>query len=322
MARQWRIEFPGAIYHVLSRGNDRREIFCSDNDRQRFLELLGDMGERFEIEVHAYVLMDNHYHLLLKTRQANLSKAMQWFGTAYSRNFNLLNHCDGHLFRGRFKSIIVENDAYLFRLSCYIHRNPLRAGIVERLAEYPWSSYLHYAYSKKPPVWLTTDAIFSQLSGEDRHKAYRIKVRQYAEEQGSIWEDIKHGLIYGGRNFIEDIKARFLSDQLNAELPQQRHLLRTDDPRQLIRKAAILLDFDLESIHGRKRLRSPDQKEKRDILMYLLWKTGQFSNQTLGSMLGVSYSAVSKIVGGLKERIRSDHTLRGKFNQINSQFKV
>ena len=123
MARQWRIEFPGAIYHVMSRGNDRREIFCSDNDRQRFLELLGDLSERFEVDVHAYVLMGNHYHLLLRTRQANLSKAMQWFGAAYSRNFNLLNHCDGHLFRGRFKSIIVENDAYLFRLSCYIHRD-------------------------------------------------------------------------------------------------------------------------------------------------------------------------------------------------------
>ena len=322
MARQWRIEYPGAIYHVLSRGNDRREIFCSENDRQRFLELLGEVSERFEVDVHAYVLMGNHYHLLLKTRQANLSKAMQWFGTGYARSFNLLNHCDGHLFRGRFKSIIVENDAYLLRLSCYIHRNPLRAGIVERLAEYPWSSYLHYAYRKKPPVWLITDAIFGQLSGEDRHKAYRIKVLQYAEEQGRVWEDVKHGLVYGSQDFIEDIKARFLSDQPNAELPQQRQLFRADEPQQLIRKAAELLDFDIESIHGRKRLRSSDQKEQRDILIYLLWKTGRFSNQVLGSMLGLTYSAVSKVVGGLNERMRSDKTLRNKFNQINSQFKV
>lgn len=322
MARQWRIAFPGALYHVLSRGNDRREIFCSDNDRQVFLQLLGDLSERFEVDVHAYVLMGNHYHLLLKTQQANLSKAMQWFGTAYSRNFNLRNRCDGHLFRGRFKSIIVENDAYLFRLSCYIHRNPLRAGIVERLADYPWSSYLHYAYRKKPPVWLSTKAILSQLSGEDRHKAYRIKVQQYAEVQGSVWEDVKHGLIYGSQDFIEDIKLRFLSEMPNAELPQQRHLFRAGEPHQLIQKAAELLDFDLQSTHGRKRLRSPAQKEQRDIMLYLLWKTGRFSNQALGSNLGVTYSAVSKIVGGLNERIRSDKTLRNKLDQINSQFKV
>jgi hypothetical protein len=193
---------------------------------------------------------------------------------------------------------------------------------VERLAEYPWSSYLHYAYRKKPPAWLITNAIFSQVSGEDRHKAYRTEVQQYSEEKGSVWEDVKHGLVYGSKNFIDDIKARFLSDEPNAEIPQQRDLLRIEEPRQFIQKAAELLEVDLESMHGHKRLRSPDLKEQRDIVIYLLWKTGRLSNQTIGSMLGVTYSAVSKIVGGINERIRSDNTLRNKINQINSQFKV
>ena len=141
MARQWRIEYPGALYHILSRGNGRRDIFLSDDDRVLFLELIQEFSERFGIEVYAYVLMGNHYHLLLKTPDTNLSKGMQWFGTAYTRKFNLQNNLSGHLFQGRFKSIIIENDAYLLRLSCYIHRNPVRAGIVDRLSDYKWSSY-------------------------------------------------------------------------------------------------------------------------------------------------------------------------------------
>ena len=157
MARQWRIEYPGALYHVMSRGNAGQEIFQTDHDRSLFLDLIGDLSERFNIEVYAYVLMSNHYHLLLKTVDANLSKAMQWFGTTYARKFNLGHHTNGHLFQGRFKSIIVENDAYLLRLSCYIHRNPVRAGIVDRMADYKWSSHSFYAYKKKPPGWLKLD---------------------------------------------------------------------------------------------------------------------------------------------------------------------
>lgn len=306
---------------MMSRGNARRDIFCSDEDRHLFLELLGDLSERFEIQVHAYVLMDNHYHLLLKTLQANLSKTMQWFGTAYTRKFNLSNNEDGHLFRGRFKSIIVENDAYLLRLSCYIHRNPLRAGIVARLADYPWSSYPHYAYKKKAPQWLTTEAILGQLHGDDRHKAYRLMVQQYAEEQGSIWEDVKHGLVYGGRNFIDDIKERFLTEQKDKELPQHNDLFRAVDPQALLRKASEVVGLDLQSTSGGKRLRA-HEKEKRDMLIYHLWKSGRLSNQAIGALLGITYSAVSKVVSDLNKRMPKNKELRRQCEGINSQFKV
>jgi putative transposase len=147
MARQWRIEYAGAIYHVWSRGNGGQDIFCSKEDRLLFLDLLGELVERFNIEVHAYVLMSNNYHILLKTRDANLSKAMQWFGTSYTRKFNLKNRTCGHLFQGRFKSIIVENDSYLLRISCYIHRNALRAGIVEKLADYQSRNWCFIGYN-------------------------------------------------------------------------------------------------------------------------------------------------------------------------------
>lgn len=113
MARQLRIEFPGALYHVLSRGNNHQNIFHSDKDHRLFLSLLAEITDRYNIEIYAYVLMSNHYHLLIKTMDANLSRAMQWFGTSYTSKFNLRNNSKGHLFQGRFKSIIVENDSYL-----------------------------------------------------------------------------------------------------------------------------------------------------------------------------------------------------------------
>jgi REP element-mobilizing transposase RayT len=125
MDRPWRIEFEGALYHILSRGNQGQDIFLSDVDRHLFPDTLGEMADRYGIDLYAYVLMGNHYHLLLKTQHGNLSKAMQWFGTAYTRRFNISHNRSGHLFQGRFKSFIVQNDAYLSQLSCYIHRNPV-----------------------------------------------------------------------------------------------------------------------------------------------------------------------------------------------------
>ena len=109
MARPWRIEYEGALYHVFSRGNNQQDIFLTDDDRHLFLDTIGQMSERFDTEIFAYVLMDNHYHLLLRTPKANLSRSMQWFGTAYTRRFNLDHFQSGHLFQGRFKCILVQN---------------------------------------------------------------------------------------------------------------------------------------------------------------------------------------------------------------------
>ena len=121
MSRSWRIEFPGALYHLLSRGNEGRNIFTEDRDRNIFLDTIGEFSERFDIEVFAYVLMDNHYHLLVRTQDANLKKAMHWLGTTYTQQFNRRHFRNGHLFQGRYKSIVVQNKAYMLQLSCYIN---------------------------------------------------------------------------------------------------------------------------------------------------------------------------------------------------------
>ena len=228
MARQWRIEYKGALYHVLSRGNLGQPIFRDDTDRCMFLDIIGEASERFSIEIYAYVLMENHYHLLLKSQEPNLSRTMQWLGTTYTRRFNIAHGQSGHLFQGRFKSIIVENDAYLLQLSYYIHRNPLRAGVVERLPDYHWSSYNAYAYQKKKPNWLNTDLILAQSDAKDKNRAYRLKVQQYSDEKGKIWEDVRHGLIFGSEKFIDKIRSRFLKNRSEAELPQHNRLRKTE----------------------------------------------------------------------------------------------
>jgi REP element-mobilizing transposase RayT len=322
MGRAWRIEYEGALYHILSRGNEQKDIFYDDQDRLLFLKTIGEMYERFEIDVFAYMLMGNHYHLLLKTNRANLSKSMQWLGLTYTRRFNLRHFRSGHLFQGRFKSIIVQNDAYLMRLSCYIHRNPLRSGIVERLADYRWSSYKAYAYGDKSPEWLITEPIFSQFRGKDKHKAYREKVQSYAKEEKKLWEDLRHGMIIGSKKFVDKIRSAYLPEKLHKEIPQQRDLAKKGiDPAAKLKDAARMLDCDLDHFRRAPRITKAD-RDDRDLLVLSVWKTGVLTNDKIGRLFGMTYSSVSHIVRSIRLRMEQDHSLKKRFDHIYSLFKI
>ena len=217
--------------------------------------------------------------------------------------------------------ITHANDAYLLRLSCYIHRNPLKAGIVQKLSDYPWSSYPFYAYKKKPPIWLNIKTILNQVPGQDCRRAYRIKVQKYSDEQGNLMDDIKHGLIYGSERFVESIKKRFLKDTKEPELPQHNRLYNAIDPESLLKRASGLLDFDLEAASSGKKIR-PQDKESRDILVYWIWKTGRLSNQQIGTHFGLTYSAVSKIVSQLGDSQLVKRDIKAVLNKLYSHFKV
>ena len=321
MARPWRIEFDGGYYHVLSRGNERRDIFFDDKDRAIFLDILGEASERFEIDVFAFVLMSNHYHLLIQTNRPNLSKTMQWLGVTYTRRFNNRHLRSGHLFQGRFKSIVVENDAYMVELSCYLHRNPLRAGVVERLIDYKWSSYPVYAYGRKRPEWLKTDLILSYFSGRERHKAYRQKVQHYAGEEARLWEDFRHGLILGTQSFVETIRSTYLSAETHKEIPQQREVVRSIDARRLLEHGAKLLNCDLEKFKKVQRLYGKD-KDDRDLLVYLLWERGVHTNKEIGELFGLTYSSVTHIVKRFKSQRDKNRKLKENLKLLNSQYKM
>lgn len=322
MARQWRIEYEGALYHVMSRGNEGCKIVRDDHDRKVFLDLLGKMCKRHNVEIYTYVLMDNHYHLLLQTPLGNLSKSMQWFAQTYTRQYNLRHSRSGHLFQGRFKSFLVEDDSYLINLSCYIHRNPLRAGMVNRLIDHKWSSYPAYAYGKNKPEWLNTDLIFSYYSRKNRHEEYRQQVQTYAKEEKKIWEEVSYGLFMGSREYIENMSQRFLEKKdRDKEIPQQKQILKTAGFEKKIRNAAEVLGFKLEAVRKRGRVRE-DEKEGRDILLYLLWESGIYTNKEIGAMFGLSYSAVSRRVGLLRPRLLKDRQLKKKYNKANALIKM
>jgi len=321
MARAWRIEYEGALYHLLSRGNERRDIFLDNTDRARFLDTVGEMSERFEVEVFAYVLMDNHYHLLVRTRQANLKKAMQWFGATYTTRFNHKHDRNGHLFQGRYKSMLVQNDAYLLQLSFYIHRNPLRSGIVNRLADYRWSSYRAYAYDKSKPPWLSTELILSQFDGRQPHRAYREKVQRYAEEEKWLWEDLHHGIFLGSKQFVTQIRKRHLREKPDKEMPEQKRSVKEFGPADLLYRAAAELRCDLNHLSQLDRVTGL-QKDNRDLLIYSFWNIGLLTNAKIGDLFGVSYSAVSHSVKAVKSKLQHDRELKTKLDRINSLFKI
>lgn len=319
MSRSWRIEYAGALYHLLSRGNEGVDIFREQKDREIFLEIIGEFSERFDIDVFAYVLMDNHYHLLVQTRDANLKKAMHWFGTTYTQRFNRRHSRSGHLFQGRYKSIIVQNNTYMMRLSCYIHRNPLRAGTVKRLADYRWSSYLSYAYGRKPPEWLLTDLILSQFEKLHRHRQYREKVQRYAKEEKRLLEDLRHGLCLGTKDFVDKICKDYLPSETDPSLPQQKIIAKPADPLKLLQSAQQTLNCDIKRFAQARRLSGTD-KDNRDILVYLLWKSGGLSNNDIGMLFGVGVSAVSHVVRSVK--MRKDPDFVNKLKQLYSLFKL
>ena len=280
------------------------------------------MSERFAIDVFAYVLMDNHYHLLVRTWRANLKKAMQWFGTTYTQRLNRRHSQSGHLFQGRYKSIIVQNDAYLLQLSCYIHRNPLRAGITKRLDGYRWSSYNIYAYGRSAQPWLSTDLILSQFAGtEDRHRSYREKTQKYANEEKRLFEDLHYGLILGSRQFVEKIRKKYAPEKTDQSLPQQREAVSNFDPTNYLDRAEAIFECDIGHFVNTRRL-SGAEKEVRDIILYGIWRTGQLKNEQIGRLFGLSYSGVSHAVKSAKIALSKGQQYRAKFGRLNSLFKL
>ena len=153
MARSLRDEYPGAYYHLINRGNAGENIFDRDGDKEKFLQYLNKAVGRFSIIIHTYCLMANHYHLLVKTAQPNLSVAIQWLNASYAAYYNRKHRRSGHLFQGRYKAILIDADEYLRQLSRYIHLNPVRAKIVTKPAEYPWSSYRATTGLSKRPLF-------------------------------------------------------------------------------------------------------------------------------------------------------------------------
>jgi len=174
MSRPLRVQYEGAFYHIIARGQRRESIFRNDGDRNQFLERLGITISKYNLRLHAYCLMDNHYHLLLETPEGNLSPAMRYFNGSYANYFRIKHRLVGSIFQGRYKSIIVEKDDYLLQLSAYIHLNPVRAKIVEKPENYKWSSFQYYSKNGEVPGFLYAHEILGKYGDDYPHHVYEI----------------------------------------------------------------------------------------------------------------------------------------------------
>lgn len=204
MARPLRIELAGGLYHVTSRGDRREAIFRDDQDRRNWLTLLGEVCARFNWRCHAYCEMTNHYHFVVETPEANLSKGMRQLNGVYTQQFNRRHGLVGHLFQGRFKAILVERDAYLLELSRYVVLNPVRAAMVPEASAWAWSSYRAMVGLEAAPAWLETDWVLGQF-GADRHTG-QVRYAAFVAEgmgQPSVWQALRHQVFLGSDAFVE-----------------------------------------------------------------------------------------------------------------------
>ncbi|MCP4450846.1 MAG: addiction module toxin RelE, partial [Planctomycetes bacterium] len=208
---------------MLNRGQRQEAIVSDDRDRERFLLCLGRMVERYNVMIHTYCLMTNHYHLILETPEANLSRAVQWLNVSYATYYNRRHQVSGHLFQGRFKGIVVEADAYLDSLSRYIHLNPVRANLASDPWEYEWSSCRFFGGSLASPDWLETSRVLGNFGR--RKKAAQRKYLEYVSQSNPFdpSRDCMSSSLLGSDSFVEWIKTTFLSESQGAgDIPELR----------------------------------------------------------------------------------------------------
>ena len=313
MARPLRIECENALYHVLSRGIEGRTIFLDSRDNEHFLGLLAAMAERFHVELWGYVLMGNHYHLVLRTRQPNLSRAAQWLGVSYASWFNARRERKGHLFQGRFKSFLIEDEHYLRSLLLYVHRNPLRAGLARRLADYRWSSYPCLAYGRGCASWLLRDSALALFGGEPAE--FRRAVQEYSEEKEKLFENLWHGLFLGSRAGLVRLFGEDARPDRHREKPQARAALRTTRATSLeafARELAAALGLSAGELEELRRPKRHVRRPLRDVLIYLLWRHGDFRLSQIGEFFRVGYTAIANARQRGVQYVKRDRGIRAK----------
>ncbi len=306
MSRAQRIIYSNAYYHVMNRGAGRQKIFNDRVDRELFLQTLGEACHQFCIEVHAWCLMGNHYHLLIKTPHANLSRAMRHINGVYTQRYNRSNKTDGPLFRGRYKAILVDSDSYLLHLSKYIHLNPVTARIVAKLEEYEWSSYSAYVDKIKPPIWLVREEVYDQLT-ESEHKAEHYKSFMTNEDLDK--KLIKFYSLQSGSPVLGDdvfINALTLVKP-STETPRHSQVYTRPSISRVISEVALLFGEDISTLitvkKGRIKSNTP-----RKMAMYIARKYGDYRFQELADAFGLQhYGSASYAVYAFAQELQNNN---------------
>lgn len=299
MGRQLRIEYPNAYYHVTARGNERKDIFKNDRDRQRFLEYLESAVTRYSAVIHTWCLMRNHYHLLIETPEGNLSQIMQHINGAYTNYYNTKRKRSGHLFQGRYKAILVEADHYALELSRYIHLNPVRVGLVSEPGNYRWSSFQEYIGKRSAPTWLKRDFVLGFFTNYTAQRAekYRLFVEEaLGREQESPLMNVVGATILGRPEFVESIQAQYV-DQIEAD----RNLSSLRDSRRKIGADQIIAAT--QTVLG-------EGKKTRKIAVHLCHRYSGLKLSDIAKKFGIKESGVSQASKRLEAEMERDEGIR------------
>ena len=309
MSRPLRIQFENAWYHVMNRGKRGEKIFQDKADFIIFIELLEELHEVFNINVASYCLMTNHYHLLLQTPDANLSRSMRHLNGVYTQKYNKSHNYDGPLFRGRYKSIVVDSDSYALELVRYIHRNPLEAGIVDDINKYRWCTHKAYLSSADKWKWLHKDYILKLFSNSkpESIRLYKKFVKQETPETiTNIYKRKNLLVILGKKTFINRVKEKFFNESKFEEIPETKKI--SPDAEKI--KQTVCKEYNIEG-QDLYYSRRGYLNEPRNIAIYLVRRLRNDTLKQVGDEFRISkYSTVSSIVEKVKKDIRLDKSLK------------
>jgi putative transposase len=317
MSRPLRIDYPNAWHHVMNRARRREDLFVDKADYQQFIDLLQETAALFHVNVAAFCLMPTHYHLMVQTPDANLSRCMRHLNGVYTQKYNLRHGCDGTLLRGRYKSILVDADSYVLQLVRYIHKNPLKAGLVKRLDQYVWSSHKGYLSKAKKWNWLYKNFVLQMLTAQTSNQI-RVYKQFMAQEQD---EDLVRVLdrknppsMLGSEKFISWIKDRFFKKKKDMEVPMSKELAPDLD--------TIMLEVSRyygEKPAALKAVRRGIENEPRDVAMYLIRSMRAEPLIRVGAGFGLNrYSSVSSAVRRVKIKLQKDRKFKACLESIES----
>ncbi len=317
MSRPLRIEFPGAWYHVMNRDRRRENIFLDVKDYETFIKLLQETDERWNIKIAAYCLMSNHYHLLVHTPVGNLSRCMRHINGVYTQRFNRYHGHDGHLFRGRYKAVLIDADSHLLEALRYIHRNPLRAGLSKNLQDYSYSNHHGYISAAKKWDWLKKDMLLSMLNKNKtaQKTAYLDFVSQgEPEEIERFYSLMNLPSVLGSESFKQWVKMKFKHLSCQDDIPRSRDLAPTAD--KIVSIVCDHFKVKKETLAISKR---GIENLLRDVAIYLVRLNSHETLAAVGQHFSISkYSTVSSVVERIKARKDKDKTLRKHLEQITA----
>ena len=329
MTRPLRIQFPNAVYHVINRGNEKSDIFNDDEDRNCFLKILAQSSKTYNIKLYCFVLMKNHFHLLVETPLGNLSEFMRHFNITYTSHYNRRHNRVGHLYQGRYKSILVEKDSYLTMVSRYIHLNPARTALIKSLKpdqqlqylwSYNWSSLPGYLNPAIQLDFLDYQTVLAEYGGCNQTgiNQYKQQLTEDLNTDFSINDKVIGQSILGGKKFISRIKDNHLKKRKERENPgvgEIHKYLSQEIVLSLLANEFVVKPEKIFTTRG----------QVKQITMTVLYKYAGLNNREVGELFGVDYSTVSQNRKRLRERVEKDkktETLLGKIELKLSRIKI